>query len=52
MAFREAMGAPPGPTVLDVPTNILYQVGDRSRQRRGAKIYPTDALRSAGDPAR
>lgn len=50
-AFREAMGAPPGPTVLDVPTNLLYQVGDRSRQRRGARVYAPDALRSAGDPA-
>ncbi len=51
MAFREAMGPPPGPTVLEIPTNVLYQVGDRSRQRRGAHVYDPDALRSAGDPA-
>ncbi len=51
MAFREAMGPPPGPTVLEIPTNVLYQQGDRARQRRGARVYPPDALRSAGDPA-
>ncbi len=51
MAFREAMGPPPGPAVLEIPTNILYQHDDVSRQRRGARVYPPSALRSAGDPA-
>jgi acetolactate synthase I/II/III large subunit len=51
MAFREAMSPPPGPTLVEIPTNVLYQQGDVSRQRRGARIYPPDALRSAGDPA-
>ena len=51
LAFREATTAPQGPTVLEIPTNILYQQDDVARQRRGARIYPPDALRSAGDPA-
>jgi acetolactate synthase-1/2/3 large subunit len=51
LAFREATSAPPGPALLEIPTNILYQQDDVTRQRRGARIYPPDALRSAGDPA-
>ena len=51
LAFREATGPPPGPTLLEIPTNILYQQDDVARQRRGAHVYPPAALRSAGDPA-
>jgi len=51
MAFREATSPPPGPALLEIPTNILYQQDDVTRQRRGARIYPPAALRSAGDPA-
>jgi acetolactate synthase-1/2/3 large subunit len=51
MAFREATSPPPGPALLELPTNILYQQDDVTRQRRGARIYPPAALRSAGDPA-
>jgi acetolactate synthase I/II/III large subunit len=50
-AFREATSPPPGPTLLEIPTNILYQQDERARQRRGARIYPPGELRSAGDPA-
>jgi acetolactate synthase-1/2/3 large subunit len=51
MAFREAMSPPPGPTLVEIPTNVLYQQDDVARQRRGARIYPPEALRSGGDPA-
>src|SRR5262245_25861574 len=51
MAFREAMGPPPGPAVLEIPTNVLYTQDDASRQRAGARVYDPAALRSAGDPA-
>jgi acetolactate synthase I/II/III large subunit len=51
MAFREATSPPPGPALLEIPTNILYQQDDVARQRRGARVYPPAALRSAGDPA-
>jgi acetolactate synthase-1/2/3 large subunit len=51
LAFREALGPPPGPALLEIPTNILYHEDDPARQRRGARIYPPDALRGAGDPA-
>jgi acetolactate synthase-1/2/3 large subunit len=50
LAFREAMGPPPGPTVVEIPTNVLYQQDDVARQHAGARIYPPEALRSAGDP--
>ena len=51
MAFREATSPPPGPTLVEIPTNVLYQQDDVARQRRGARIYPPEALRSGGDPA-
>lgn len=51
MAFREATAPPPGPAVVEIPTNVLYQQDDVARQRRGATIYPPAMLRSAGDPA-
>jgi acetolactate synthase-1/2/3 large subunit len=51
MAFREAMSPPPGPTLVEIPTNILYQQDEVAKQRPGARVYPPGALRSAGDPA-
>jgi acetolactate synthase I/II/III large subunit len=51
MAFREATTPPPGPALVEIPTNVLYQQGDPAGQRRGARVYPPDQLRSAGDPA-
>src|SRR4029450_10758233 len=48
---REPPSPPPGPALLEIPTNILYQQDDVARQRRGARIYPPAALRSAGDTA-
>jgi acetolactate synthase I/II/III large subunit len=49
-AFREAMSAPQGPALVEIPTNILYHQDDASRQRKGAKVYDGDELRSQGDP--
>src|SRR5205823_2785698 len=51
LAFREATAPPPGPAVLEIPTNVLYEQEELARQRPGARIYPPDALRSGGDPA-
>jgi acetolactate synthase-1/2/3 large subunit len=51
LAFREATASPPGPALLEIPTNVLYQEDDVARQRPGGRVYPPDALRSAGDPA-
>src|SRR5262245_33237963 len=51
LAFREAMAPPPGPAVVEIPTNVLYQQDDTARQRQGARVYAPDELRSAGDPA-
>ena len=49
-AFREAKNPPQGVSMLEIPTNILYQTDDETKQRRGAKIYDADAIRSQGDP--
>jgi acetolactate synthase-1/2/3 large subunit len=51
-AFREATTPPQGPTLVEIPTNVLYDTRDASEQRRGAKVYPPDELRSAADPAK
>lgn len=49
-AFREAKNPPQGVSMLEIPTNILYHTDDETKQRRGAKVYDTDAIRSQGDP--
>ena len=36
-AFRDATSAPQGVALIEIPTNILYQAGIESNQRRGAK---------------
>jgi acetolactate synthase-1/2/3 large subunit len=51
-AFREATVPPQGPALLEIPTNILYETRDEAGQRHGAKVYPPDDLRAAGDPAK
>jgi acetolactate synthase I/II/III large subunit len=50
MAFREATSPPPGPAVVEVPTDVLYAEGELARQRRGARVYDPAEMRSAGDP--
>jgi acetolactate synthase-1/2/3 large subunit len=49
-AIREAINPPQGVSLLEIPQNILYQQGDESTQRRGAKVYAPDDIRSQGDP--
>jgi acetolactate synthase-1/2/3 large subunit len=49
-AFREATSAPQGVTLVEIPTNILYQRGDPAAQRRGARVYGPDDLRAGADP--
>jgi acetolactate synthase I/II/III large subunit len=51
MAFREATSPPPGPALVEIPTNILYQEDDVARQRSGARVYAPGELRAQGDPA-
>jgi len=48
-AFREATGVPQGVSLVEIPTNILYQRADPATQRSGARIYGADELRSAAD---
>src|SRR5215831_2817309 len=50
MAFREATSPPPGPALVEIPTNVLYQQEELSRARGGARVYSPDELRAAGDP--
>ncbi len=49
-AFREAMAPPQGPALVEIPTNVLYHQDDPAQQRRGARVYAPDEMRSAGDP--
>ena len=49
-AFRDATSAPQGVALIEIPTNILYQAGLESDQRRGAKVYAPGELRSEADP--
>ncbi len=49
-AFREALSPPQGPALVEIPLNILYQGDDPAKQRRGARTYTPDELRSQGDP--
>src|SRR5881397_3617479 len=51
LAFREAMSPPPGPTLVEIPTNILYHHDEAAKQHGGARVYAPAELRSAGDPA-
>src|SRR5579885_2539503 len=51
MAFREATAPPPGPALVEIPTNVLYHQDDAARQRPGACLYPPGTLRAAADPA-
>jgi acetolactate synthase-1/2/3 large subunit len=50
-AFREATSPPPGPTLVEIPTNVLYHEDEAANARRGARVYGPGELRSAGDPA-
>jgi acetolactate synthase-1/2/3 large subunit len=50
LAFREAMLPPQGLTLVEIPTNILYQQGAPGEQRSGAVMYDLDDVRSQGDP--
>lgn len=50
LAFREATNPPAGPTLLEIPTNILYQTGERRGQQPGARMYAPAELRSGADP--
>src|SRR5262245_15673551 len=49
-AFRDATSPPQGVALVEIPTNILYQGGLPTDQRRGAKVYAPGELRSGGDP--
>src|SRR4051794_21849064 len=49
-AFRDAMAPPQGVTLVEIPTNILYQRGNEKDQRRGAKVFGAGDLRSGADP--
>src|SRR5437867_3832751 len=51
-AFREATIPPQGVSLVEVPTNILYESRDASEQRHGAKVFPPGELRAAADPAK
>src|SRR5579884_2485294 len=51
-AFREAISPPQGPALVEIPQNVLYHADDEARQRRGARPFAAEDVRSAGDPAK
>jgi acetolactate synthase-1/2/3 large subunit len=50
-AFREEISPPQGVSLVEIPQNILYHHDDETRQRKGARRFTVDDVRSAGDPA-
>jgi acetolactate synthase-1/2/3 large subunit len=50
-AFRTALAWPVGPTLVEIPTNVLYQQGPLERQRPGAQVFDPAAMRGLADPA-
>ncbi len=50
-AFREAIAPPQGVALFEIPQNILYHHDDDAKQRKGARGFTADDIRSAGDPS-
>ncbi len=50
LAFREAMSPPQGVSLVEFPTNVLYQSLDQESQLTGARVYQPDEIRSQADP--
>ncbi len=50
-AFREAISPPQGVSLVEIPQNILYHGDDEARQRKGARRFTADDVRSQGDPS-
>ena len=51
-AFREAIAPPQGVALFEIPQNILYHHDEDARQRKGARGFTVDDVRSEGDPAK
>src|SRR5271168_3601352 len=51
-AFREAISPPQGVALFEIPQNILYHHDEESGQRKGAREFTIDDVRSAGDPSK
>ncbi len=51
-AFREAISPPQGVALFEIPQNILYHHDEDARQRKGARGFTPEDVRSAGDPAK
>ena len=49
-AFREAISPPQGVALFEIPQNILYHHDEDTRQRKGAREFTIDDVRSAGRP--
>ncbi len=50
-AFRESISPPQGVSLVEIPQNILYHSDGEERQRKGARRFTADDIRSAGDPS-
>ena len=50
-AFREAISPPQGVALFEIPQNILYHGDDDSKQRKGARGFTIEDVRSQGEPS-
>ena len=51
-AFREAISPPQGVALFEIPQNILYHHEEDAGQRKGAREFTIDDVRSAAEPAK
>ena len=50
-AFREAISPPQGVALFEIPQNILYHGEEDSKQRKGARRFTIEDVRSQGEPS-
>jgi len=50
-AFREAISPPQGVALFEIPQNILYHGDEDSKQRKGARGFTIEDVRSQGEPS-
>ena len=50
-AFREAISPPQGVALFEIPQNILYHGDEDAKQRKGARRFTIEDVRSQGEPS-
>src|SRR5216684_1275791 len=50
-AFREALSPPQGVALFEIPQNLLYHHEEDAKQRKGARGFTIEDVRSQGEPS-